>query len=294
MGYHIVGKPKTSVASRELVDKFAAMESPPEDRPILERRMMVYRRALADGTFRPVTWATCYCKATGTTYRVNGKHTSLLLSGMTELPELFVTVENYEADTLEDVARLYSTFDARIQLRTTADINRSFSATVPEYSDIHARMINLSVTGISIALWGKTWASRPSAERAELLLDHVDFVVWANSLIGTLTADARKLARGPVVGAMFITWQKSHKDATTFWTAVRDDTGATPGTPDRTLSKYLTTMSVSVGQGSQAPRSRAAPQVEFYAKCIHAWNAWRKNATTDLKYHAAAKLPAAI
>ena len=31
---------------------------------------------------------------------------------------------------------------------------------------------------------------------------------------------------------------------------------------------------------------------ETMVKCIHAWNAWRNNETTDLKYHPAKKIPA--
>jgi hypothetical protein len=294
MSYRIVGRPETSQVTREIARSFAGMEAAPQDRPLSERRLQVYEREMVNGTFRPVTWAKVHCLATGEDYRVNGKHTSTLLAGLANLPQLFVTIETYEADSLEDVARLYSTFDARIQLRTTADINRSFAATVPEFAVIPARLINLAVTGISLATWGKMYGDTPAAERAETMLDHVDFLVWLHSMIPAVTFDSRKLCRGPVIGAMFSTYQKSRKDSTAFWSAVRDESGDNPGKPDRRLAKYLTLMSVAVGQGSQAPRSRSAPQMEFYVKCLHAWNAWRKKTTTDLKYIPSAKPPSVI
>jgi hypothetical protein len=32
----------------------------------------------------------------------------------------------------------------------------------------------------------------------------------------------------------------------------------------------------------------------MFVKCLHAWNAWRRDTVTDLKYHAQAKIPAAV
>ena len=48
----------------------------------------------------------------------------------------------------------------------------------------------------------------------------------------------------------------------------------------------------SVGKGGGSNKIKAAPDREFYVKCIHAWNAWRRNETTNLNYYADADVPA--
>lgn len=290
--WKLVDRPKTVRVTKQLARDFAEMDAPPQDRPLNERRLMVYRKMLANESFRPVAWATCRCKETGGTYRINGKHTSTLLSSLETIPEFYAVVERYEAETLEDVARLYSTFDSKTQSRTASDINRAFAASVPELAILPTSLISLAVTGISYATWQDAYSSRVPAERAELMLDHVDFVLWLNDMIGGKKETYRHLYRGPVVSAIFLTWQKSRKDAQAFWLAVRDETGESPSLPDRRLAKWLSTMNISFGMHSQGPSSRRSTPREFFVRCLHAWNAWRKGQATDLKYFPNAKVPA--
>lgn len=282
---------KTRKLTAALAREFATMTPAPDDRPLSDRRIDVYRRLVNEGSFRPCTWARATCLTTGEVFRVNGKHTSSLFSQMESLPDLVIVVETYECDTVEDVARLYATFDSRMQTRTTSDINRAFAATVPELLEVPQRTINLAVSSLSYFKWRAAYTSIPAAERAELLLDQVEFALWLSELVHFEGRQFRHIARGPVAAAMFATWLKSRKDATAFWCAVRDETGETPQKADRKLSRFLLTMNVAGGTGGKAPASRRASHPEFYAKCIHAWNAWRRGETTDLKYYADAKVP---
>jgi hypothetical protein len=294
MSWSLIDKPRTVRVTKSLAKEFAEMEAPPHDRPLSERRMMIYRRMFNDGLFRPVTWAKCLCKDINATYRINGKHTSILLSSMESIPEFYVTIESYQADDLEDVARLYSTFDTQVQLRTARDINRSFAASVAELRDMPANIINVAVTGISYARNLEMTYSLTPAERAELLLDHVEFVVWLHDIISIQTVSPKFLHRGAVVSAMLMTYDKNHKAATEFWTAVRDETGQTPDLPDRKLAKWLSQFNVNFGGGAQKPRTRKAENKEFLARALHAWNAWRKGKSTELRYYPDAEIPAAV
>src|SRR5262249_38333122 len=144
MGWKSIEKPKTMQASKALVTEFYNMERLPRERPMSERRLMVYRRILAAGDFRPVTWARAWCKDESVMYRVNGQHTSTLLMGVIEsdqeLPPFFVTVERYECDTMEDVARLYATFDSSIGSRNSTDIILSFASTMPEINGLPSKV----------------------------------------------------------------------------------------------------------------------------------------------------------
>ena len=304
MGWILKGTPKTFKVTAKLANEFATMDSAHTDRPLSERRLGVYRSVLKAAGFRPVTWAKAWCKETEQFYRVNGKHTSTLFASvdLRESPQdVFVVVEEYECDTLEDVARLYATFDSQTQVRNQTDINRSFAATIPELKEFDTRIINLLVGGLvyadfPTATGGSTDVSgfpKTPAERAEYLFDNVEFCVWAKDIL-LERGKCPHLHRVPVVGAMVGCWRKAKKDAETFWTAVREETGEKPDLPDRKLAKFLSTMASNNGTHAGVPRRFRITAKEFFCKSIKAWNAWRKKESTDLKYFADAKLPSIV
>ncbi len=305
MGWKLRGKPVTTKVTRKLASEFAEMDPAPHDRKLSERRLQVYNILLNKGEFRPVTWAKAYCKETEGWYRVNGKHTSILLSGMPTMPEFFVTIEEYDTDTLEDVAKLYSTFDSKMQSRTANDIYLSFAATVPELKGLPVRTITVSVAGMN--LWedpnsvqgGNQKGTNQPADRAEMLLEHSDFVVWLDTIFRPADEAEdcntvrkkdrfRHLHRSPVVAAMFGSWQKDAVAATAFWNAVRDGTG-TVGKPDRKLNQFLLT--TVVGRKAYNSDSKNASEKEMLVRCIHSWNAWRRGEKSDLRYYPEAKVP---
>lgn len=298
MGYELVGTPKTEKVTQSLAAKFRDMDPVPHDRPLNPKRVEAYRKMLSVGLFRPVHWATVHCNETQATYRVNGKHTSNLFAEYEDLPQLvYATIEHYHCDDLDDVARLYATFDSRTQVRTTNDINRAFAAIDPDLSELPTKIINLCVTAIAYCKHGDQYAQIPAAERAECLLDEHNkaFVAWVHVVLGNSgnRESSRLLWRSSVVAAMHASYQKSRRDANEFWLAVRDGTGATPRTPDRVLNRFLLGKAV-VGSKTARHSSGLVSPREMFVKCLHAWNAWRRDATTDLKYHAQAKIPAAV
>lgn len=298
MSWKLIGKPATQKVTKALATKFAEMEAAPCDRPLSERRLQVYRRLLAEGSFRPVTWATAECIETGGTCRVNGKHTSIMLSGMDTIPDFYVTIEHYECQTLEDVAKLYATFDSSMQIRTARDIYHAFASTVPTLRNVAGDVIALCATGIAYSEAGGGsgshiyGANKQPQDRAEYLLEHSDFVLWVDELFSggvcgkelgwRSNRRAVHLRRSGVIAAMFKTWQKDAKDALDFWLAVRDETGLTPEMACRKLAKYLSTTSVP-GGGRHAKQASGGMR-EMFVKSLHGWNAWRNNETTNLKY----------
>ncbi len=292
--YELIEPPKTRKVTKVLAREFVEMDAAPNDRALSERRLAVYERIIQQQGFRPCCWARAHCVETGTVYRVNGKHTSTLFSTLDPLPELYVVIEDYKCETLEDVARLYGSFDSRTQSRTAREINASFAGTVAELADVPRKIIDVCVSGISFHLWGSQYGQRPAAERAELMLDQVEFVLFTEDLVGAgHSSDAyRKLGRGPVAAAIFATYKKAPNKAKEFWEAVRDETGSVPSLPDRKLAKFLVVAAVDTGVGSQ--RYRKAEAREFYVRSLHAWNAWRRGENTDLKYYKDAKIPTVI
>jgi hypothetical protein len=298
MGYELVGTPKTEKVTQALAIKFRDMDPVPNDRKFNQRRLEAYRKMLAAGLFRPVQWATAFCNETAGTYRANGKHTSTLLAEYEESPQpMYAVIEHYHCDRLEDLAKLYATFDSRAQVRTTNDINRAFAAIDPDLAHLPSKFVNLCVTAVAYSSLGERYANTPAAERAEVLLDDYVklFVEWSHEVLGSRNENTRHIWRASVLAAMYATFQKSRKASHEFWLAVRDGTGQTPKTPDRVLNKYLLSRTVELrGGGLRASKTAVASPREMYVKCLHAWNAWRRDTNTDLKYHAQGKIPAAV
>lgn len=295
MGKMMLGPPKTQLASKNLVKEFYEMEPAPHDRPLSERRLLVYRRILDEGSFRPVTWASAVCLETNCTYRVNGKHTATLLhEKLDNLPELHIIVERWQCDTLRDVAALYGTFDSSIASRTTKDINASFAATIPELTGLPSLYINMTVTANANLKYDENMLKRISpAEKAEHLIDRVDFVLWLRDIVTNTsgTSGSRWMLRAPVVQAMMATYDRSPNKARDFWILVKDESAPERDDATRTLARYLIRVIIAGGNMSKPGDRKIVTPREIYAKCIHAWNAWRRNETTSLNYFAKAPLP---
>ncbi len=260
---------------------------------------MVYERFIRSGQWRPCVWAKAVCKENGSTYRVNGKHTSTLLSTLSsEFTDLHVVIETYECETLEDIGRLYGTFDASINSRTASDINRAFSATVPELANLPKKIIDTSASGLALFAAGGVTSSVASlfspTERAEMLLEHTDFVLWLYEVINDTSGKYQHFLRQGVVAAMRATYLRSKKDATEFWSLVRDEAGEKPTCPDRQLARWLLTTAVRPNSSGQGGHTKKADSREFYAVCVQMWNNWRKGEDVKLiKYYSSAKIPAA-
>lgn len=274
-----------------LVSEFATMKPAKADRNILPSRMALLRKEMLTGRFRTAVWASVTCRDTKETYRVNGKHTSTLLSQMNgEAPKnIKLYVERYEADTLEDVASLYATFDAKWSARSSGDINRAFAASVPELDDVPSRIINNCVTGMSMATWGMGYGKNPADQRAQFAISEAGFITFANDLVEGCESTPKHLIRGPVLAAMYLTWKKSKASAGEFWKLVATGEGKV-GSPDRKLEKFLLTTKVNFGCGARSDGAVASSR-EILVRCLHAWNAWRRGESTELRYYANSPVP---
>ncbi len=299
MSWKQIEKPRTQLATKGLVKEFAEMDPAPYDRPLSERRLQVYHRILNNGEFRTVTWASTVCLETNNTYRVNGKHTATMLTGLDPLPEFHVTVERYQCDTLTDVGKLYNTFDSSLASRTTSDINLSFARTISELQPIGPKLINTAVAALAMYKWdAKDVARIPPAERAEELMDNIDFMKWLLKILppsgvtgrGQSSNLASRLCRASVLWAMRATYEKAPRLAEQFWLEVRDEINADRDNPTRVLARFLINATLASSGGRDKGKVPTSNR-EVYAKSIHAWNAWRRGETTRLAYYPDADLP---
>ncbi len=293
MSWKMDGPPKVKKLTKSLAQRYSGMPGVPHDRPFRPSLADALRIAFENKKFRTCEWAECYCKETKQTYRVNGKHSSTVLSELngTFPKDLHVVCEKYICDDLEDVAQLYSTFDTRISARTTGDINRIYAAVCPELDEVSPRSVNLTITGVTYYLWGDDGTRHPAEDRARLIVSNTEFAQWLDNLCGHGdAAEVKHIKRGPVAAAMYATWLKSKKAATEFWEAVRDASAAKNDDPSRKLEKLLRASHVrGVSRTAKVLSSK-----EMYSRCIQAWNAFRKGTPTDLRYYEDKPAPLAV
>jgi hypothetical protein len=299
MAWKHLGSPKTVKVTNKLAKEWAEMDAAHIDRPVSPRRLDLHEQTLKKGEFRRVSWARAYCKELDGWYRINGKHTATVFSKQDMAKyDVEAIVEEYECDTVEDMAKLYGTFDSVLSSRKTGDVNHAIAQSIPELREVKSPVINACVAAME-------YAKRPTVstggyyrtppEKANELFHNVNFVLWVNRLLNDVGWEKSiHIRRMPVIAAAYATFLKSMKAATEFWNSVRDMSDPDPESASRKLALFLVQMKLSQGRTKGIPeRFRLTPR-EFYYKSISAWNAWRKGAKTELKYFASAKIPTAI
>lgn len=290
--WKLISAPKTIKATPKIADFFASMEPCPHDRPLKQSIMRMLQSALDEGQIRTFVWASAYCKEDEKVYRVNGKHSSTLLAKQ-EYPATatpYVSVEEYECDTLKDVADLYCTFDAGKSGRSIGDMSRVY-LTDSELAEVGPFVFNKAIAGIAYATWGDSIGNHDHKERIDLALQHVEFTKWLKVIIGTERL-SKVLHRSGVIAAMFATYNLSPFHASEFWEAVRDGTDPNPDAPTRKLQRFLLSTGSNLTYANKG--KKVATAREFMARCLTAWNAWRKGIRTELKYFATAEMPVAV
>lgn len=287
MAWSLRGKPTTHLVTTRLANEWRDMLEINKEREFNSERLLSHRTAAEGNKFRPVEWGKAYVKELEEWVRLNGKHTSRVFSeiDLTKINPIFVTISEFDCDTIEDAASLWATYDPKGSNRTQRDVNNTFSRTDDDLSAIDSSIIQRVVAAIDYHLSPGLYTAQNSRKRPEdkarQMIEYKDFVLWAAPF---LNGKINILRRMPVVAAMMGTWQKAKNKAAEFWAAVRDATGPTPESGDRQLHEYLLGINyMNRGRGSASQHQ--VPAREIYCKCIHGWNAWRKGESTKLKYY---------
>lgn len=259
--------------TKALASRVAATPNYQGERALQRRRLGYLAQRLRDGLFYPPRWS--LVRVGGTEYRVNGQHSSAMLTENIDLfPDgMSVVIDRFEADSMRDVADLFSQFDNKASVRSRMEIVNAHARVHVELDAMSSTTLSACVSGMSYALCdGKGLRSYADDQRAALTHEHMEFVQWVHEF-----AKARVLSRATVIAAIFRTYEVNREHARMFWTWVRDETHPDSQHSTRTLAKFLSLNTNKVGMAKWEPRA-------FYVKCLHAWNAYRMGATTALKY----------
>lgn len=279
--------------TKEIAKDFMDMEKCPGDRPFRPARYDRYKNIIEEDPqlFHPPTWAAA--EYNGVQYRINGKHTSTLFFNEKIPAGQSVLALWYKCTEAADLATLYAQYDSFTGVRTAKDIYQTCAAIEPSLSKLTGRVIELAATGLAYHYWEEEQKKYDAVERGELMIDHVDFCLFLHETLyekqDGLT-EQKILRRAPVTAAMARTYLKNRKAAREFWMNLSQGNKDHPG---RTLEYFLLDHSVMHGRGGQNGKHPVSPR-EMFAKCIYAWNAWRKGETrSNLVYSATNDLPKA-
>lgn len=222
----------------------------------------------------------------GQTVLVNGQHQCRAVVGA-NIP-VDVVYEQYTVDSPEELSLLYRQFDGHAA-RSLRDISKPEAHALD--IDWPQWVVSLVITGASLRE-SKRGASKDY--KVTLLKKYRRAGEFIVNVLGHNKKKVNNMARGPVVAAMILTWERCHEDAYTFWTQVRDGEYLTRKMPAYRLRDYLSRHNVTSNGGRLNTEMIPATSHEVISKCITAWNAFRREQTTDLKYFADKPIPRAL
>ena len=261
----------TQPVTRELVTMVATMTPSPTERPFSEKRLTFLQERYANQLFVPCHWA--YVWLGGSKLRMNGQHSSTMLM---KLPDPFPTglyahIDEYEAETPEDMALLFRQFDARVSVRSPGDVAGAYQNTYPELSGIPASVAKLGIEGIAWYL--RVIEGVPTGkgdDRYTLFKQpvHYEFLRWLGGVIDMKTPELRKIE---VIAAMYATDLANTAEARSFWEDV-----ARGGHPYED-SHPTTTLDTWLKLCKEGKCEDTMKQAYHYQGCIYAWNAFREN-----------------
>lgn len=194
---------------------------------------------------------------------------------------------NGEVDDPEAMARIFSQYNVD-RSRTRGEIAWIFGCQLGWESWTRKVVTVLSSALSALESGSFLQASRLAKDDAAALMAcNTKVCEWVH---GMGIAGHRHLKRTATVAAMIATWRKSQKGASEFWAAVRDGEGLKKTDPRYVLREYLKDASLQGGVKNPAQKQLSDGRA-MYAKCIHAWNAWRDDRGTSLKYFPNSPLP---
>jgi len=274
-------KSSTVPITRELAGRFATMIPSATEREFSERRFKFLQERYDAGLFLPCQWASVWLG--GTEHRMNGNHSSNVVY---KLPDPFPTdliahVDEYEAETSEDVVELFRQFDARESARTPRDVAGAYQHAHPELQDIPNKVAKLGIEGIAWYL--RVIEGLPSGkgdERYKLFrrAEYYDFLRWLGCLLDMKTPELMRLE---VIAAMYATElvASGEKGSQVFWEEVgRGGRPYEDQHPTTALDKWLK----ACRDGTCEDTMKSA---YHYQGCIYAWNAYRDDRNIrDIKF----------
>jgi len=223
-------------------------------------------------------------------YIVNGQHT---LNAAVKFEYTFTaTLKEYECENMIDVAELYRNLDNGLTRPMSAKLSVEADALGVGWWNNRLR----SIVARAIQFLSNDFMLKKHVPANDKVAEFKNWIkegeVLINFFDNQVTIGNRHLLRGCIFAVMIGCWKKS-KDKNIFlefWIKVKDGENLKKGEPAYKLYNFLKDNYASERQSYQNSYRRATEK-EIIVKCIHAWNAFKSNTTTDLKFHGLKPIP---
>jgi hypothetical protein len=280
-------RPRLIPLTRKLAQEHKSRDPWNGDRELKEIRRDFLRDEYNAGAFMDPDW--CEIEFKGKVYRGNGHHSADMLCSLPEFPtDLMVLVRRFTVDTEQEMAAVWSRFDAA---ETVRKFNERVNAQIQAYKSLRDSIGRSYVQrGIGCIAYDITKCNAGAMNQRERLAlihekNHRDFMIWFHGI----TTDC-DFWRVPVGGAIHATWVKFPDEAADFWgRVVNSDTIDGNLQPCRALHTFIRT--THQNGGNSRANGNGAPPREMYVECIRAWNSWRNGEDWRKNYRASSPLP---
>jgi len=220
---------------------------------------------------------------------MNGQHITLAI--LNSKKQIIATLKEYECPTAEDASLLFRQFDSH----RSRSLNNCVKVEANALGIKWPGKIVTLILGAGLEKDMKYYLTKE--KKIECLKEYIKEGNFINKLLTKqgriMTKEAKHLLRIATITAMMLTYEKSASDSEDFWIPVIFGENLKKEDPRYKIRNYL--MQTSIGRGRGASHiTDIATTKEMISKCIHAWNAFRNGASTELRYYHRAPIPKAI
>jgi hypothetical protein len=272
MSFKLV-KSESLPLTRELAAQHLNTPSSPTERDLDPSRVSYLASQAEAKKLVAFNWA--IAKLGKETYRMNGLHSSTMLTKVNGAfpTDLIVHLDEYEVDSMSDMASLFRQFDSRKSARSAADIAGAYQGLHPVLASVGRSTAKLAAEGIA---WYLKFIAGAPASKGDDRYDILDntqyhpFIVWLGTLYTIKTPELRTPA---IVAAIYAIWIANqvagHVDCKLFWEEVaRGGSEFEEEDPTTVLDDWLKLVKTRDGAQKIVP-------LQVYAGCVYAWNAYR-------------------
>jgi hypothetical protein len=268
------------ILNAELAATLLELTEVPFERPLNDVHVAYLQRAMLRGSFMAERVQLCRakCKENGKSYRINGQHTCWAVYEQpkdTKPLALKVQMYYYTCETVDDIRKLYSTFDRNLT-RSMNTVIKTYLLGRPGFEEFGPTLLNRVSSGFSAWRWEDMNQARQfdGEARAAMMLDtYREVTIRVCTYLNAIkpSKDTKHIFRGPVIAAIFETMNKAVTASREFWDGVVQGVGFdTKNDPRLKLRNYLCDHALT------AKSKKSSNTEDMYRTCILAWNAWRE------------------
>jgi hypothetical protein len=271
--------------TRELAISHASLPAMPGEREVKTARLKFLKDLLDRGLFVGVDWHQGLCAADGIMYRLEGQHSSHMLSELDPAAfpgDQLARITTWNFDTVEhDSATLFNLFNNPRSARTNEDVMGVYRASVPELAQLSRKFLINVANGVherEDQKWddGDEQALPPHGPRERGLYffhpEPVQAALWLSRFQSLKNQGF--LGHPTLVSEMLRQWEQNAVAATTFWEFVYRENHPEVDHETRELAETY--------RDWTARRKQRAPQ--FRARAAKAWKTFLKGfPTSDLQ-----------